>query len=670
MITLEQLSKQYGSKVLFEGASARISRGARIALIGPNGAGKTTLIRMLLNQESPDSGQIRWANHLRLGSLDQDAASQVEGTVLEAVLQLEKRKQEIRERTQTGGGQSRGITTRAEMGNDAELERYLALVEELEQLDEGALRARAEAILSGLGFKESDSERDLSTFSGGWRMRVALARLLLEEPDLLILDEPTNHLDLEALLWLEDFLQNYSGSLLIVSHDASFLNRVATEVWELDVRKLWSYRGNLTDYATQKELRLETLRAQADAQQERMDALESFIRRFGAKATKARQAQSRAKQLERLREESAATLDAAQTGSASVRFRFPPAPPSGREVVTLRDTGLSYGERAIFKDLNTVLMRGSRMGVVGVNGAGKSTLLRLLSGELTPSSGSLKLGHGVQVGYYSQLQAETLDLRNSILEELQSAAPDMPPTRLRSIAGAFLFSGDAVEKKCAVLSGGEKARVALAKLLLSPVNFLVMDEPTNHLDAASREVLLSALEDFEGTLVLVSHDREFIAPLVDTVLEIEPTALPADRGGMASRLIPWVGSYEDYLQKVTLRVRESAKRSNLKSEPRTSQHSGSRSGLEETQAAVEKSVSKGPSNNQIQSWRREKDGLEASIDELEKRRSELSLLLSDPALYQDARKAQGFSDEQRALEKKLETSMTRWEELGQWLEKL
>ena len=475
-------------------------------------------------------------------------------------------------------------------------------------------------------------------------MRVALARVLLSEPDLLLLDEPTNHLDLESLLWLEEFLRSYRGALLLVSHDTEFLNRMVTEVIEIDQRQLFTYRGNLDSYATQKAERLEVMRAQRASQDARMADLERFISRFGAKATKARQAQSRRKELERIEEARVELPDDRST----VRFRFPPAPHSGREVVTLKNAAFSYGTKRIFSGLDFILQRGRRVAIVGVNGVGKTTLLKILAGDLSPSSGTFAFGHAVQPGYYAQHQSEALDPRKSIVEELEAQAPDMPIAQVRAIAGAFLFSGDAVDKRCGVLSGGEKARVALAKLLLSPSNFLILDEPTNHLDVESRGVLLEALQDYEGTLVLVSHDRAFVAPLVDHVLEVVP-------GPYGSQVIPQVGTYEDYVERKLLETRNQSKLSRL--EPEESRSS-------KVVAAVPPSpVAKGPSNNQKIAWQKERQKLETEIAKLESRQAELGKLLSDPAVYEDKPRAMTLMNEQREVERGLEVRMTRWEEL-------
>lgn len=637
MLQINGVTKQYGSKVLFENASAFIGENSKIALIGPNGAGKSTLIKLILGLESPDSGTVARAKNLAIGHLAQEVPKTSERSVLEEAMRLDGRREQLiaakRELEDSFSKQS---------ASEADLMRYGRLTEELEHVDEYRLEARAKEILSGMGFKTRDFDRALSEFSGGWLMRVALSRVLLMDPDLLLLDEPTNHLDLESLLWLEEFLREFHGAILLISHDTRFLNRIATEVLEIDQRMVNRYSGNLDSYATQKEERLQILRAQYAGQQAKIAQIEEFVARFGAKATKARQAQSKLKQLEKMdRIELAETRD-------TVRFRFPPAPHSGKEVITMDHVTQSYGDKTVFRDLNWVIPRGARVAIVGINGAGKTTMLKLLSGALSASSGAVKHGHQVKVGYYAQLQTESLDLKKTVFEELQATAPESSVTQLRAIAGAFLFSGDAVEKRCSVLSGGEKARVALAKLLLSPSNFLILDEPTNHLDIESRGVLLDALQDYEGTLCIVSHDREFISPLVTSVLEIIPS-----ESGDGSSAIPLVCNYEDYLERKMIEMRDSKK---------SSQQSQKKQKKEKEPEASKVSF------NQKRTWEREREKLESEITQLEKKQAQLSETLSDVKVYEDRELSMKCIEEQKQIQGQLSTKLSRWEEVCALLE--
>jgi len=661
MLQLKNVSKQYGSKILFEDACAFIGENSRIALIGPNGSGKSTLIRMILGLESPDFGSVSKTKNISIGHLAQEVPKTSERTVLEEVMRLDGRRNRLLEVKQ-----ELELEFSRQSATDADLQRYGRITEELEHLDGYRLEPRAKEIISGMGFKSSDFHRPLTEFSGGWLMRVALSRVLLMDPDLLLLDEPTNHLDLESLLWLEEFLNEYHGALLLVSHDTRFLNRMVTEVLEIDQRKVNRFTGNLDSYAIQKEERLQILRAQYSGQQAKIAQIEAFVSRFGAKATKARQAQSKLKQLEKMDR-----IELPENRS-TVRFRFPPAARSGKEVVTMDQVTLCYGSKTVFRDLKWVIPRGKRVAVVGVNGAGKTTMLKLLAGILKPTSGELKHGHQVKAGYYAQLQAEGLDLKKTVFEELQNVAPEASITQLRSIAGAFLFSGDAVEKKCSILSGGEKARVALAKLLLFPSNFLVLDEPTNHLDIESRGVLLDALQDYEGTLCLVSHDREFISPLVDSVLEIVP--LESDRVGFASHFvactsrassgkssegdgssaIPLVCDYEDYLARKTQEVRETHKSAQKTLSPKKSK----------PQLKEEKSQN----SNQKRTWQREREKLEAEITQLEKKQGELSDVLSDEKNYENRPQTLQYIEEQKQIQELLSKKLNRWEEVCLLLE--
>ncbi|MEO5969650.1 MAG: ABC-F family ATP-binding cassette domain-containing protein [Bdellovibrionia bacterium] len=673
MIHIHGISKQYGSKVLFENAEAHLGQRSKTALIGPNGAGKSTLIRVLLGTETADGGSVSRARHLAIGYLAQEVPKFSGRSVLTEVMRMDGRREELIEakneleelfsKAPSNDGIGQSASSKASSGSPANddhfsegLERYGRILEELDGLDEYRLEARAKEILTGMGFKLSDLDRSLTEFSGGWLMRVALSRILLMDPDLLILDEPTNHLDLESLLWLEEFLRAFRGAMLLVSHDQAFLNRIVNEVLEIDQKRLWVYRGNLDSYAEQKSERLEVLKAQYAGQQSKIAEVEKFVSRFGAKATKARQAQSKLKQLEKMeRIELPEHRD-------SVRFRFPPAPHSGKEVVTVRRGAVRYGTKTVFRDLDWVVSRGARVAIVGVNGAGKTTLLKLLSGQLAASEGEAKLGHQVKVGYYAQLQAESLDLNKTILEELESVAPHLPMSQVRGVAGAFLFSGELVEKKCGILSGGEKARVALAKLLLSPSNFLILDEPTNHLDVESREILLEALQDYEGTLCLVSHDRSFVSPLVNSVLEIEPQ----ESAGSGSRVVQLLGSYDEYLEKKIKEASAAGQKALSKASGNGAPNPERAERVAETSAKSQSEVSTpkpGVSNNQRKAWEKERDQLEALISKLEKRQEELHIILADTSLYEDKEKSNKMVGEQRTLEKNLGESLARWEEL-------
>ena len=507
MLTVSRLSKSFGGRILFEDAALQVNRGERIALIGPNGAGKTTLFSILLGLDEADTGEVALQRGLKVGYLPQESAPVNDESVLEVATAL-----------------LRGPAT-----NDQDQ----LPKEESFSSDHQQIEAKAKRILRGLGFRETDYARQAKTMSGGWIMRAHLGRLLVMEPDLLLLDEPTNHLDLESLVWLQNYLSTYSGAILLISHDRSFLNAVADRMVEIDQRKLISYRGNYDEYLTQKAARQEQHLAAYKNQQREISRLQTFIDRFGAKNTKASQAQSKRKQIERMDK-----IEAPDSAGRRVAFQFPQPERSGRKVLELKGVDHAYGETVVYQGLDVTVERNQRTVLVGPNGAGKSTLLKLLAGVLPIQSGSRELGHNVQVGYCSQHRVDTLNLAHTVLQEASDCGQQVSEQVVRTLLGAFLFRGDEVFKPVSVLSGGEKSRLVLAKLLLNPPNFLLMDEPTTHLDMPSIEALIQSLRQYEGTLVFISHDVYFIQSIATSVLHV--------RGGA---LTPYPGNYDYYLEK-------------------------------------------------------------------------------------------------------------------------
>jgi len=526
VIQLESVSKGYGGQELFREVTWTIAGGERIGLVGPNGAGKTTLCRILAGVEEPDAGRVNRARSTTVGYLPQEVAVAGDQSVLGEALSgfdevwgLEREMERVA-----------AALAAAPADGDALTARYGDLQHRFEALGGYRLETEARTILGGLGFRPGEVMRPVTEFSGGWRMRAALARLLLLRPSLLLLDEPTNHLDLESLGWLESFLADYDGTVVVVSHDRYFLNRMVTSIAELGAGGLTVYPGDYDDYLVEREARRELLEAQARNQAKRIAEIERFIERFRYKATKARQVQSRVKMLER--------IDRIEAGRAArqIRVAFPQPPRTGRRVASLRGIAKAYGENVVYRGVDFEVERGDRVALVGVNGAGKSTLLKILAGALAPDAGERALGPHVAVHYYAQHQLDALDPARTVLEELEAVAPGLGHTRVRTLLGAFLFSGDAVEKRISVLSGGEKARVALAKMLVRPAALLCLDEPTNHLDLASREVLEEALAAFPATIVFISHDRYFINRIATRVVHV-------DRG----TLTDYLGGYDDYL---------------------------------------------------------------------------------------------------------------------------
>src|SRR5213594_2264915 len=528
MIQVEDIAKAYAGQRLFRELSWRIPDGARIGLVGPNGVGKTTLCRLLAGLEEPDAGRISRPRETTVGYLSQEVAGGVGGSVLAAALSGFDEVWRIEYQMEEVAAALSGAPNGAQ--SDALTARYGDLQHRFEALGGYRLETAAKAILGGLGFRDADFGRPLAEFSGGWRMRAALARLLLLRPALLLLDEPTNHLDIESLEWLEGFLVDYDGTVVLVSHDRYFLNRMVTSIAELGPSGLTVYPGDYDEYLVQREARRELLEAQARNQAKRVAEVERFIERFRYQATKARQVQSRIKMLERM------DRVEVEREARVIRFAFPQPPRTGRRVATLKGVHKAYGDNVVYAGVDFEVERGARIALVGPNGAGKSTLLRMLAGVLPFDRGERTLGTHVAVHYYAQHQLEALTLSLTILEELGRAAPELGQTRLRTILGTFLFSGDAVDKKIAVLSGGEKARVALAKMLVRPAALLCLDEPTNHLDLASREVLEWALAAFPGTIVFISHDRYFINRIATEVTHVHRGAL-----------VTYLGSYDDYL---------------------------------------------------------------------------------------------------------------------------
>jgi len=630
LIQAESLAKSFGGQEIFRDLSWQITGGQRVGLVGPNGAGKTTLCRMLAGLEDPDAGRVSRARGATVGYLPQEVAGTAATSVLgealsgfDDVWQLEREMEDV-------------AAALATVPTESLTAQYGELQHRFEALRGYRLETEARAILSGLGFAAADLARPLSELSGGWRMRAALARLLLLRPALLLLDEPTNHLDLESLAWLESFLASYEGTVVVVSHDRYFLNRMVSSIADLGPAGITLYPGDYDDYLIEREARRQLLEAQARNQAKRVAEIERFIDRFRYQATKARQVQSRIKMLERMERVEV------EAESRRIHFAFPQPPRTGRRVASLRGIHKAYGDLVVYAGADLDIERGERIALVGVNGAGKSTLLRILAGVLPFDRGERTLGAHVAAHYYAQHQLDALDIERTVLEELEAVAPEAARTRLRTILGSFLFSGDSVEKKIAVLSGGEKARLALAKMLTRPAALLCLDEPTNHLDLVSREVLEAALAGFPGTIVFISHDRYFINRIATSVIEV------AD-----ARLTTYLGDYDNYLA--------------VKSRP-TEAAAGREPAGPGAKAMAEPHAAGPPAkpraSREVREIRRRLDEVERQIHTLEERLTALGQALGDPALYADGERARAVARERKEAEDQVAWLMRQWEALS------
>jgi ATPase subunit of ABC transporter with duplicated ATPase domains len=523
VIRLDNIGFQHGKQILFVEASAALHKGEKVGLVGPNGAGKSTLFRMIMKQETPDEGQVSVDRGVTLGYFNQDVGEMTGRPVVSE--------------TMDGAGPVSSVAAElkelehalADPDRADEMEKLIARFGDVQarydELGGYALEGKAREILAGLGFSQEMMDGDVGNLSGGWKMRVALARILLMRPDGMLLDEPSNHLDLESLIWLETFLKGYEGALLMTSHDREFMNRVCTKIVEIDGGELTTYSGNYDYYERQRAQLDQQQQAQFERQQAMLAKELKFIERFKARASHAAQVQSRVKKLEKIEK-----VEPPKRREI-VQFEFKPAPRSGEDVAKLTSVKKQYGSKKIYDDFNFLVRRRERWCVMGVNGAGKSTLLKLIAGDSRPDAGEVSIGNSVKMGYFAQHAMDLLDPKKTVWETLVDAFPRASVGSLRSLAGCFGFSGDEIEKSCRVLSGGEKARLVLAVMLYDPPNFLVLDEPTNHLDLGTKEMLITALRDFDGTMLFVSHDRHFLAEMSNRVLELTPEGIHPYGGG-------------------------------------------------------------------------------------------------------------------------------------------
>ncbi len=612
MLTIADVSKSYGTRELFSDVSLFIARTDRLGLIGPNGAGKSTLFSLILGEERPDTGTIEWERGADFGFLPQESAPAGDETILSIATSGKK----------------------------------LEPDEDDWDIDY-TLEPRARKILAGLGFKEGDAEKLAKTFSGGWVMRAHLARLLVAEPALLLLDEPTNHLDLEALLWFQDYLTRYPGGLVVISHDRAFLNALCTGMLELRAGTLHYYHGNYDNFLQEKEARKQQQAALYKNQQREIAHLQKFVDRFGAKASMASRAKSKEKQIERLQE---VAVEEPHEELKRINFKFPQPPRSGLKVIELEHVQQAYGDHVVYRDLNFTAERGQRIVLVGPNGAGKSTLLKILAGTIPIQGGTRELGSNVHVGYFAQNRLDNLKPELSVFEnvmELRTNENQLTEQQARAILGAFLFRKDDVHKPIGVLSGGEKSRLALARLLVKPPNLLLMDEPTTHLDIASIDALVGALKSYEGTLIFISHDVHFIRSLAENVLHVH-----------SGRLTPYAGNYDYYLEKskasdarAALTAGFTDARPKQASPANKSQISNPRS-----------SGAQKPSAAEIRKFREHVGQLEKAVVELEAKQAEITAQLEAPETYADKGKSHHLNRELSAIVDQITAATAAWEE--------
>jgi ATP-binding cassette, subfamily F, member 3 len=640
MLTISEVSKSYGGRTLFEDVSLQVNRGERIGLVGPNGAGKSTLFSLILKTEEPDAGIINFQRGTTLGFLPQESMPAGEETVLDLATSITPEFVEVRKRIRDW-----------DADHPQDLDHHDNLHARFDEMGGHQLESKAKKVLAGLSFREKDFARPAREMSGGWVMRAHLARLLVQEPDLLMLDEPTNHLDLEALLWFQEYLKNYRGAILMISHDREFLNQLVGSILEIRQSQVFRYRGNYEDYLSLRAAQEGQQAAAYKNQQREIAHLMEFVDRFRAKNTKASQAQSKLKQIERMEK-----IEAPVAEEKKISFSFPQPMRSGLKVIKLKGIDHAYGTNVVYRGMDFEAERGQRLVLVGPNGAGKSTLLKILAGALTPQSGTRELGHNVKVGYYSQYRVEMLRPELKVLEEALDTPQRVTEQFVRTVLGSFLFRGDDVFKPVSVLSGGEKSRLALVKLLLDPPNLLLMDEPTTHLDMPSIDALLGALQQFAGTLIFISHDVYFIRGLANRVVHVN-----------AGKLTHYAGDYQYYLDKTaatSARAALTAGTQKVLEKPVPAEKTANRSKEQKRIEAEQRQARSRARKDQQQFVHR----LEKEIAELEQKQTELTAELEKPETYHTPGRPTEINRELMHVQERLAALTPEWEAAASKLE--
>jgi ATP-binding cassette subfamily F protein 3 len=631
VITVSGLRKSFGARDLFVDADLQVLARDRVAIVGPNGSGKTTLFEILAGEEPYDAGEVAVAKDAVIGFLRQETDALRGRSIIEEVLSAASEVTAAAHRLEVLEAEIAQAPAGGE--RDRLVAEYGRLQDRFHTLGGYSIESEAKRILSGLGFSEPGFERRTESLSGGWLMRIALARLLLANPDVLMLDEPTNHLDLESVEWLERFLDDYEGAVLLISHDRDFINGLATKVVEIEELRLVSYKGNFEAFIDIREERLRQLTVAAKHQRERVAQLERFVNRFRYKKSLASRVQSKVKMLERMER-----IDLPKERRRAMGLAFPKPPRSGRVVVELEDVWFSYGDNLVYEGLDIAVERGEKIALFGPNGAGKSTLLKLFAGALHPQMGDRRLGHNVSLGYFAQHQIEALEPENSVLQELRRAIPEGLDVKPRGLLGRFLFSGDEIDKPVAVLSGGERTRLALAKLLVGPLNFLCLDEPTNHLDMISRDVLEDALVEYTGALVLITHDRHLIRSVADRIFEV-----------VDGTVTEYSGGYDSYLAKraprVEIPVREGTRISDRKERRRESARA----------------------RQKTSDLRKRIERIETELDQVAAELGELSTTLSDPGVYSTGADIHGLVEAYERARRRTAALEAEWEEATELL---